>query len=349
MNEALEDRCLEKYSLFIIDEFHEKDIYNETLLILVVHLMRSRKDVKLVVMSGTKNPRIVSWLFDTGFSCEVISVPGQPFHLDIETLSIDNYKIVMAAKIRELASSPRCGSILAFWPTVKEVLEALEDQKKYMKDMSIYPVAFFRDSDTIGDVMAPRRKVINATNIAESSLTLPNIGAVVDSSRERKQCMVDGLPALKLGPISEQQAEQRGKRAGRTGDGVCYRCPVKYSQDDKLMLETSDAKEWALMFKYLGICLPDPFVSANMVETDAFLHKHDLIDASGFITADGKLATKLQCGARWGSAIIRSIAEQCLPEVITMAAFSDEFEKIIGNEEHKEYIKEIFDKRGDLG
>ena len=222
------DPLLEDISCVILDEFHERSLEMDLALGMIHRIRSLRPELKLVVMSATLDPEpIVQFLGDAA----AVTSEGRAFPVEIQhskLLSrdyIDQQIVDVLPKV--LRSTP--GHLLVFLPGVGEIrrTESAISQHGLDRDcvvMSLYGDLPPKEQDA---VLSPsdRRKIILATNVAETSITIPGVTGVIDSGQARVMRFDAnvGMPALRLEPISQASAEQRAGRAGRTEPGVCWR------------------------------------------------------------------------------------------------------------------------------
>lgn len=222
-----EDPALSKYSIIILDEFHERSIHTDTALCLIRKLQATtRTDLKLIVMSATLDTtQLEKYL--TG--AKLFNVPGRVFPIKIEY-----HQLETPAAVIEMLHDPRCPrNILVFLPGMGAI-RTLQDQLKNLipKDIEIVPLhSTLPKKDQNKAFEGQNRKIILSTNIAETSLTIPNITGVIDTGTERRASFApwSGMPLLQLEKISKASAVQRAGRAGRVQSGLVFRT---YHQND---------------------------------------------------------------------------------------------------------------------
>ncbi|MEX1098873.1 MAG: helicase-related protein [Bacteriovoracaceae bacterium] len=240
-----QDPKLKEYSAIILDEFHERSIHTDVALALIRKLQAtSRPDLKLIVMSATlETEKLESYLQGP----KVFDIPGRTFPIDIEYRPPEISRRNSASSghgnlrseavqeaIQNLLDDSRCPlNVLVFLPGVGEI-KGLEEQLKGKFDPSIEIAPLYSSLPKALQNKAfegDRRKIILATNIAETSLTIPNITGVIDTGTERRASFApwSGMPLLQLEKISKASSAQRAGRAGRTQHGVVYRL---YSEAD---------------------------------------------------------------------------------------------------------------------
>lgn len=226
------DPELSEYSTIILDEFHERSLHTDIAIALIRKLQASaRPDLKLIVMSATLETQKLEVYLDSPI---VFDVPGKVFPVDIEHRSESP-----ADAIENMLTSPQCPlNVLVFLSgmgmirSVESELKARKAKGSLPKDIDIVPLHSSLPKDMQDRAFQGKsRKIILSTNIAETSLTIPNITGVVDLGDERRASYApwSGMPLLMLEKISKASATQRAGRAGRTQSGLVYRL---YDQGD---------------------------------------------------------------------------------------------------------------------
>ncbi|MCO4753392.1 MAG: ATP-dependent RNA helicase, partial [Bacteriovoracaceae bacterium] len=230
-----EDPELSEYSTIIIDEFHERNIHTDLALALTRKLQKTlRPDLKLVVMSATLETDKLETYLD---SPKVFNIKGRTFPIEIEyhpplehggRKGKESWESNAKRAIINLLEEPKCTkNILVFLPGMGAI-RLLEQQLRSVvtQDIEIVPLhstlpKAIQNKAFTGD----NRKIILSTNIAETSLTIPNITGVVDLGTERRASFApwSGMPLLQLEKISKASATQRAGRAGRVQSGIVYR------------------------------------------------------------------------------------------------------------------------------
>jgi ATP-dependent helicase HrpA len=242
LNEIHRDRLLRRYDTIIVDEAHERSLGVDFLIGYLHRILPRRPDLKVIITSATIDPQSFSRHFD---DAPIIEVSGRTHPVEIryrppvEDASHDEVDALTAA-LRELDREP-AGDVLVFLPGEAEIRDAMDAVRGiYAGDAApteVLPLygrlsaaeqhRVFEPSTTAG----VRRRVILATNVAETSLTVPGIRYVVDAgtariSRYSNRSKIQRLP---IEPISQASAQQRSGRAGRTSPGVAIRL---YAEDD---------------------------------------------------------------------------------------------------------------------
>jgi len=224
-----DDPFLERVGAVLFDEFHERSVNVDLALAMVRKVQREiRPDLKLVVMSATLSPEaIAKYLGDA----PIVESRGRQFPVEIRYQkhhsSAPAHESV-ADGVRELFAETT-GDVLAFLPGVGEIRRAADELRGLAERedaflYSLYGDLPFAEQQQVLEP-SPRRKIVLATNVAETSVTIPGVTAVVDSGLARTLRMDPalGLNRLEVVRIARAAADQRAGRAGRTGPGVCLR------------------------------------------------------------------------------------------------------------------------------
>jgi len=247
MRRLLADPELSGVSVVVFDEVHERNLATDVALALADRLRRTaRPDLKLLAMSATlEAEKFAEYLAP----CEVIAVEGRPHPVQVEHLERADDRplhLQVAGAVKRLLAAGVEGHVLVFLPGAAEIrraAQALEDLARE-KDLRVLPLHGALPAREQQAPLAPseRRKIVLATNVAETSVTIEGIGAVVDSglARVAGYSPFSGLPTLRLARISQASAVQRAGRAGRTQAGVALRL---YTREDFLARPAHDVPE----------------------------------------------------------------------------------------------------------
>ncbi|MBN8645543.1 MAG: DEAD/DEAH box helicase, partial [Planctomycetes bacterium] len=228
------DRSLSEYDTVIIDEAHERSLNIDFLLGVLRSIVPRRPDLKVIVTSATIDPaRFASYFAGPKGPAPVIEVSGRTYPVEVRYRpgNDDDETISMGALIDAAAElcSPRLpeGDILAFLPGEREIRLAADALKRSRLDAEILPLFARLSTQEQDRIFSPTggRRIILATNIAETSLTVPGIRYVIDTGLARinrwdAERRVQRLP---VEPISRASADQRAGRCGRVSEGVCVR------------------------------------------------------------------------------------------------------------------------------
>ncbi len=230
-----DDPALESVGLVIFDEFHERSLQADLGLALLLQSQQLlRDDLRILVMSATLNAAAIKTVLPDApvVTSEGRTFPVQYRYLDIRERQPDPQHIAETAAAKTLEALGREeGDILVFLPGAKEIrlTERLLREKTDASKVLIAPLYGALDKKAQRQAIAPaesgKRKIVLATNIAETSLTIEGVGVVIDSGLERRIRFDSGsgMNRYETGTISRDSAAQRAGRAGRTSEGVCYR------------------------------------------------------------------------------------------------------------------------------
>ncbi|MBI2212921.1 MAG: ATP-dependent RNA helicase [Acidobacteria bacterium] len=213
------DPLLGEFETVVLDEFHERSIHADLALALAKQASLARDDLRIVVMSATLDSVAVSrYLFD----CPIVAIPGRLFPVEIEYAP----GVTVAEAVRR-SEHERAGHLLCFLPGAREIREAGDSLRARAEGLDVVELHGNLDVDAQEAALAPssRRKVILATNIAETSLTVEGVTTVVDGGLHRLLRYDDasGIDHLVTERISRDSAEQRAGRAGRVAPGRAIR------------------------------------------------------------------------------------------------------------------------------
>jgi ATP-dependent helicase HrpA len=238
--ETQRDPLLSEYNCIIIDEAHERSLNIDFLLGYLKTLLEKRKDLKLIITSATIDTQTFSRAFNNAPIIEVsgrlypVEVIYAPFDADSEERGDITYVDAAVRAAETALCEPGNGDILIFMPGERDIRETSDLlEGRFGREAEIIPLFGLLSAADQQRVFAPlnRRKIVVATNIAETSLTIPGIRYVIDSglariSRYNPRTRTKRLP---VEPISQSSANQRKGRSGRVQDGVCIRL---YSEED---------------------------------------------------------------------------------------------------------------------
>ncbi len=263
----LGDPLLRGVSAVVLDECHERSVHTDLALALLRRLQRGpRPDLKLVAMSATLDPAPLASFLG---GAPVLSAPGRQFDVRIEHAALPDDRPLdqqIASALRALLARGLDGDVLVFLPGAAEIRRAAEACAPLARgaDLLVVPLHGSLPPEAQDRAVRPagRRKVVLSTNVAESSITIDGVVAVVDSglARVAGHSAWSGLPSLRVAKISRASAAQRAGRAGRTRPGACLRLYTRHDHDGRPAFETpeilrSDLAEPVLAL--LGAGAPD--------------------------------------------------------------------------------------------
>jgi ATP-dependent RNA helicase HrpB len=332
----LGDPQLRGVSAVVLDEFHERHLQGDVALALVLQLLRgSRPDLKLVVMSATLDALPIA----AHLGCGIARSEGRPFEVEIkhaERPDLRRLSDQVAAAVRKLTVPDSRGDLLVFLPGAAEIRRAAEALEQLARDRSLRVLPLHGDLPPEDQdlALAPggRRKVILSTNVAETSVTVPGVTAVVDSGLARiaSHSPWSGLPRLEVAKISRASAAQRAGRAGRTGPGRAVRLYTRADHDHRpeqlspevrrldlagVVLELRAAGHDPARLPWLDVPAP-----AALDAAEALLRRLGALDASGQATELGRRCAQFPLHPRLSRLVLEAAARGASREGAAAAA-----------------------------
>lgn len=339
LRRLLDDVALEGVGAVVLDEFHERTVEMDLAIGLLVRIRQTlRPELRIVVMSATLAAEPVAKLLG---GAPIVHAEGRRFPVTVRYHRRGEQRPMaelVAATVPD-ALRDTDGHVLVFLPGVGEILRAQEALTPLAERQGIALVPLFGDlppeqqDRALADL--GQRKVILATNVAETSLTIDGVTAVVDSGQARQMHVsaATGLPRLDLVPISQASAEQRAGRAGRTAPGVCWRLWDEQSHHGRPVAEIpeilrSDLAEPLLALYALGergeFSWLDP-PSADAVENARHLLRLlGAIDAEDRVTPLGEELVRMPAHPRLGRLLLAGARHGVLRETSLAAALLSE-------------------------
>lgn len=337
--ETQRDRNLASYNALIIDEAHERSLNIDFLLGYLKGLLERRRDLKLIVTSATIDTQAFSRHFN---NAPIIEVSGRLYPVEVEyrTPSEEEGEVhFVDAAVQEaerLILENRSGDILIFMPGEREIREVGDRLSgAWSGVVQVVPLFGRLSAADQQQVFAPTtvRKIVVATNIAETSLTIPGIRYVIDAglariSRYNPRTRTKRLP---VEPVSQSSANQRKGRAGRVREGTCIRL---YSEEDfesrpaftPPEIQRANLAEVILRMKafHLGNMETFPFIEpptpAAISNGYNLLKELGALDAEGELTPLGHDLANLPIDPTLGRMLLQSSKEGCVREILIIAA-----------------------------
>ncbi len=340
--ETQTDRFLNAYDTIIIDEAHERSLNIDFLLGYVKRLLPKRPELKLIITSATIDAQRFSEHFG---HAPVIEVSGRLYPVEVwyrpieaedeEEKEIDLPEAIADA-VDEASRLSRSGDIMVFLPGEREIRETAEVLRKHHpQGTEILPLFARLSAQEQERVFHPTgmRRIVLATNVAETSLTVPGIKYVIDPgfARVNRYSYRNKVEMLQIEKISRASADQRAGRCGRVMSGVCVRL---YGEDDYLARpaytdpEILRASLASVILRMLALKLGDveafPFVeppsSRAIADGYALLQELGAVDEQRRLTAIGARIAELPIDPRLARMIVAARDENCLSEVLIIAS-----------------------------
>eukprot|EP00775_Hariotina_reticulata_P008556 gene8556-8738_t len=350
LREFLGEPDLASYSVMMIDEAHERTLSTDVLFGLVKDIARFRPDLKLLISSATLDAEKFSDYFDLA---PIFKIPGRRYPVDIlySKAPEADYVDASISTVLKIHISEPPGDVLVFL-TGQEEIEASEELLRTrtrglgtrIAELIIAPIYANLPSDMQAKIFEPTppgaRKVVLATNIAETSLTIDGIRYVVDPGfakqneyNPRTQVAIQlGMESLLVAPISKASAMQRAGRAGRTAPGKCFRVYTAYAfeheMDDNTTpeIQRTNLANVVLMLKSLGIHdlvnfdFMDPPPAEALLRALEQLYALGALNDRGELTKLGRRMAEFPLDPMLSKALLASETYQVSEEVATICA-----------------------------
>lgn len=346
LQEVKADPLLSRYSVIMVDEAHERSLNIDFILGLLKEITLKRPELRVIISSATINTSSFSQFFD---GAPIVSITGNPFPVTVnyqpcrlDRENEDEFYLKVVSLVKDAHERDDGGDVLIFLPGEAEIKACMESLYCILNrdDYEIYPLYGRLSKEEQDRVFIPttegKTKVVVATNVAETSLTIDGIRTVIDSGwaktnfYNQRNFTSSLIPTL----ISRSSADQRKGRAGRTQSGVCYRL---YSEDDYTRRREfneeeilhSDLAEVVLRMCELGIYNPTSFPFITPPKPESLLSAIETLKYIGAIREDlhltsiGEMMIKFPLLPRLSRVIVEAIINypSVIEPVITAVSF----------------------------
>ncbi|KAG6235581.1 hypothetical protein E4U25_004654 [Claviceps purpurea] len=348
LREFMTEPDLAGYSALMIDEAHERTVHTDILLALIKDLARDRKDLKLLISSATMNATKFAQYFD---DAPIFNIPGRRYPVDIYYTPAPeaNYLAAAITTVFQIHTTQPKGDILIFLTGQDEIeaaeLEITETARKLgsrVKELVVCPIYANLPSDLQAKIFEPTpngaRKVVLATNIAETSLTIDGIVYVIDPGyvKENIYNPATGMSNLVVVPCSRASANQRSGRAGRVGPGKCFRLYTKFAYMNEMdesttpEIQRTNLNGVVLQLKSLGINdllefeFMDPPPTEALIGALSQLFALQGLNHKGELTKMGRQMAEFPTDPMLAKAVLAADKEGCVEEVLSIVSMLGE-------------------------
>ena len=333
------DKLLQKYHTLIIDEAHERSLNIDFLLGYLKRLLPKRPDLKILISSATLDAGGFADFFD---NCPIIEVEGRAFPVELEYLPAENNgKEDLARHVNRavewISQYDTQGDILVFLPgerAIRDCTDMLEGKKYRATDICpLFARLGLGDQQRIFNPTAGRRRIVLATNVAETSLTIPGIIYVVDSGVARVSRWNPGrqVQRLQIEPVSKASARQRKGRCGRVTEGICIRLYDEEDFDARPEFTDPEIRRSSLagvILRMKSLGLPEiaefPFIdppkTGNITEGYRTLREIGALNKDKELTAAGRQLARIPVEPRLGKMLLAASETNCLGAMLIIVS-----------------------------
>ena len=374
-----DDRALKDIAIILFDEFHERNLLSDAALALVKHLQQSdRPDLKIAVMSATLDAEPVAAYLGgpgpDGLPCPILVSEGQSFPVEMRYVRDHDERPITdqaADVVEQIVNRGDPGDILVFMPGMGEINATIRALQSVHSGERLACIPLHGDLPPEQQDLAfapnPLRKVVVATNVAETSVTIDGIRHVVDSGLARiaRYDAERGIGTLMIEPISRASADQRRGRAGRTAPGTCHRLWTESGQLNRPERNTpeiqrSDLAEVVLLLHSLGIKRAVDFDWLDKPDRQAVERAESLLHTLGALAVSGPEAApgdsdltpigrqmlRLPMHPRYSRMLVEAARLGCVPAAALCAALvsgRDLLMRLGRDDAHVREARELFE------
>ncbi|CCG84041.1 protein of unknown function [Taphrina deformans PYCC 5710] len=361
LREFMTDPSLSKYSVLIIDEAHERTLNTDVLFGLVKDIARFRPDFKLLISSATMDAQKFSEYFD---DAPIFNVPGRKFPVDIHYTPQPeaNYLHAAVTTIFQIHTTQPRGDILVFLTGQDEIDAAAENLQETCRklgnkvgEMIIAPIYANLPSEMQAKIFEPTpagaRKVVLATNIAETSITIDGVVYVIDPgfNKENVYNPKTGMSSLVISPCSRASVNQRAGRAGRSAPGKCFRLFTKWAYWNELdesttpEIQRTNLGNVVLLLKSIGIndLLEFDFLDRPPAETLMRsleqLYALGALNVKGELTKIGRQMAEFPTDPMLAKSLLAAAEYGCVNDVLSIIAMLQESSALFYRPKDKQF------------